>query len=118
MAYTDLFNETLDDLAAILGTITGLRVVTNPQNINPPCVFIDAPSFEAFNGNIVKMSFPIKVIGNGPGTLDNMRNLLNISSKLITKNVAVTDGQPGSVTIGAQEFATYNLNINIQGQAA
>ena len=117
MAYTDLFNETLDDLAAVLGTITGLRIVTNPQNINVPCVFIDAPSFEAFNSNIVKMIFPIKVIGNGPGTLENMRQLLNISAALLTKNVAVTDGVPSSVTMGGQEFASYNLNISIQGQA-
>ena len=118
MAYTDLLNETLDDLTAALVSITGLRVVNNPQQINPPCVFIDAPSFEAFNYNIVKMSFPIKVIGNGPGTLDNMRKVLNICAQLLAKNVAVTDGQPASVTIGGQEFATYNLNINIQGQTA
>lgn len=117
MAYTDLFNKTLDDLASVLGTITGLRVVTNPQNINPPCVFIDAPSFESFSNAIVKMSFPIKVIGIGPGTLDNMRQLLNISSLLLGKNVGLTDGQPASVNIGGQEFAAYNLNINIQGQA-
>lgn len=118
MAYTDLFNETLDDLSAVLATITGLRIVTNPQNINPPCVFVDAPSFEAFNSNIVKMQFPIKVIGIGPGTLDNMRQLLNISAALLTKNIAVTDGVPASTNIGGQEFATYNLNINIQGQTA
>ena len=30
MAYTDLFNEAIDDLSATLATITGLRVVTDP----------------------------------------------------------------------------------------
>lgn len=118
MAYTDLFNETLDDLSAILGTITGLRIVTNPQNLNPPCVFMDAPSFEAFNGNIVRMSFPIKVIGNGPANEATMRQMLNTSALLLNKNVAVTEGFPSSITLGGQEFATYNLNINIQGQTA
>lgn len=118
MAYTDLFNETLDDLAANLSAITGLRVVTNPQNINPPCAFIDAPSFDSFNYNIVKMVFPVKLIGNGPGTLDNLRTLLHIASQLLSKNVAVMGGAPGSVTIGGQEYATYNLTINIQGQTA
>ena len=30
VAYTDLFNEALDDLAAKLNTVTGLTVVTEP----------------------------------------------------------------------------------------
>jgi hypothetical protein len=38
MAYTDLFNEALDDLAAKLATVTGLVVVTDPRNIKPPAV--------------------------------------------------------------------------------
>ena len=36
MAYTDLFNEAIDDLSATLATISGLRVVTDPGKINPP----------------------------------------------------------------------------------
>ena len=58
VAFTDLFNECLDDLAAKLATISGLQVVTDPRNLVPPCVFIDAPTFQAYNGNIVKMSSP------------------------------------------------------------
>jgi len=118
MAYTDLFNETLDDLATVLGTITGLRVVTNPQNINPPCVFLDAPSFTAFNFNIVKMTFVARIIGSGPGNEQNLRNLLNIASKLLAKNVAVLDGRATYVTIGGQELAAYDVTINIEGQTA
>jgi len=48
-AYTDLFNEAIDDLTATLQTITGLQVVNDPRNIVPPCILIDAPSFDAFN---------------------------------------------------------------------
>jgi hypothetical protein len=118
MAYTDLLNETLDDLAATLATITGLRVVTNPQNINPPCVFLDAPSFTAFNFNIVKMTFMARIIGSGPGNETNLRNLLNIASQLLAKKVAVLDGRATYVTIGGQELAAYDLTINIQGQTA
>jgi len=29
--YTDLFNEAIDDLALTLETVTGLRVVFNPE---------------------------------------------------------------------------------------
>ena len=74
VAFTDLVNECLDDLAAKLATISGLQVVTDPRNLVPPCVFIDAPTFQAYNGNIVKMSFPVRCITLGPGNLDAQRS--------------------------------------------
>lgn len=118
MAYNDLFNETLDDLAANLTSITGLRVVTDPRFINPPCVFVDAPSFTAWNYNIVKMTFPVRIIGSGPGDLNNLRGLLASAAAVLSTNVAVTDGRPTYVTIGGQEFAAYDLSIPIQGQTS
>jgi len=117
MAYTDLFNEAIDDLSATLATVSGLRVVTDPQQINPPCVFLDAPSWESFNYNIVKMTFPVRVFSLGPGNLDAMRNILSICAALMAKDVAVTDGRPVSVVIGGQEFPAYDLSIPIQAQA-
>jgi hypothetical protein len=56
--WPDLFNEGLDDLAATLATITGLRVVMNPKDINPPCVFLNAPTIDAFNYNIARIGEP------------------------------------------------------------
>ena len=50
VAFTDLFNEALDDLTATLVAVTGMPAVVNdPRNMQPPCVFIDAPSFDAWN---------------------------------------------------------------------
>ncbi len=118
MPYTDLFNETIDDLAATLATISGLRVVTDPQQINPPCVFLDAPSFEAWNYNIVKMSFPVRIFSLGPSNLDALRNILGICAQLLAKNVAITDGRPVSVMIGGQEFPAYDVTIPIQAQTS
>lgn len=118
MAYTDLLNEAIDDLSATLTTITGLRIVTNPQNINPPCVFIDAPSFEAWNANIVKLDFPIKIIGSGPANLNALRDLLNITSQVLAKNVAVKSGQPTLVSLGGQDFPAYSLLVSLQAQTA
>lgn len=117
MAYTDLFNEAIDDLAATLGTITGLRVVTDPRYISPNCCFIDAASFDAWNGNIVKMIFPVTLIGSGPGNLDVLRPLLAMAAQLLTKNVAVTSGRPGTLEVGGQQYAAYNLSISLQAQA-
>lgn len=118
VAYTDLFNEALDDLAATLGTVTGLQVVTDPRNMVPPCVFLGAPSFTAWNYNIVKMTFPVQILSLGPANLDAMRNLLNLTSLVLAKNVAVTDGRPTTLDIGGVMLPAYELTVALQAQTA
>ena len=117
-AYTDLFNVGIDNLASTLATITGLRVVTDPRDLNPPCVFLGAPTFEAWNYNIVKLTFQVTVIVNGPGNLDALRASLSVAAQLLGKNVAVTSGNPTTVNIGGQEFPAYELTISEQAQTA
>ena len=117
-AYTDLFNEALDDLTATLTAVSGLQVVNDPRNLVPPCVFIDAPSFDAFNYNIVKLMFPVKIITLGPANLDAQRSLLNIMSKVLAANIAVTDGRPNTTIIGGVEYPSYEVTANVQAQTA
>jgi len=116
MPYTDLFNEAIDDLADTLAEISGLRVVIDPQQINPPCVFLNAPSFDTFSPNSVKMTFSVQVFSLGPSNLDALRNILSICAELVDKKVAVMDGRPVSVVIGGQEFPAYELTIPLQAQ--
>jgi hypothetical protein len=118
VAYTDLFNEALDDLTATLTAVSGLQVVNDPRNLVPPCVFIDAPSFDAWNYNIVKLMFPVKIITLGPANLDAQRSLLNIMSQVLTANIAVTDGRPTSTLIGGVEYPSYEVTANVQAQTA
>jgi hypothetical protein len=117
-AYTDLFNKALDDLTATLTAVSGLQVVNDPRNLVPPCVFIDAPSFDAFNYNIVKLMFPVKIITLGPANLDAQRSLLNIMSKVLAANIAVTDGRPITTIIGGVEYPSYEVTANVQAQTA
>ena len=117
-AYTDLFNEALDDLTATLTAVSGLQVVNDPRNLVPPCVFIDAPSFDAFNYNIVKLMFPVKIITLGPANLDAQRSLLNIMSKVLAANIAVTDGRPITTIIGGVEYPSYEVTANVKAQTA
>jgi hypothetical protein len=116
MAWPDLFNEGLDDLAATLATITGLRVVMNPKDINPPCVFINAPSIDAFNYNIARMEVPVDVITLGPASLDALRDVLAIVAELMKKNVAMTDARPAVFEVGSQSYASYRVTIPMQVQ--
>ncbi len=109
VAYTDLFNEALDDLTATLQSITGLQVVNDPRNLVPPC---------AWNYNIVKLTFPVRLITLGPGNLDAQRSLMNMAAKVLAKNVAVTDGRPTIAIIGGSEMAAYDLTIEMQAQTS
>lgn len=120
IAYTDLFNEALDDLAASLTSITGLQVVTDPRNLVPPCAFIDAPTFSVYGGggNIVQMTFTVRIITLGPGNLDAQRNLMHLASMVLGKNVAVTSGRPTIAIIGGAEMPAYDLTIEMQAQTS
>ena len=117
-AYTDLFNEAIDDLTATLQTISGLQVVNDPRNIVPPCVLINMPSFTAFNYNIAKLEFMLQVITLGPSNLDAGRSLLNMCAQLMAKNVAVISGRPTNVDIGASVLPAYELTVAMQAQTA
>ena len=96
MAGTGLINEALDDLATTLLTITGLPVVRDPRNLTPGCVLIGAPSFTAWNYNIIDLEVPCTVISSGPGNQDALDQLLTIASQVLAKNVAVV-GMTGQI---------------------
>ena len=118
VSFTDLFNEALDDLVTTLNTVSGLQVVNDPRNLVPPCVLVEAPSFDAWNYNIVKLRFPVKIITLGPANLDALRSLLNIMSKVLAANIAVTDGRPTTTLIGGAEYPSYEVTANVQAQTA
>ena len=119
MAYTDLLNEAIDDVAATLTAVSGLRVVTDPTKLVPNCVFLLAPSFTTYagNGNIVTMDFPLKVVGSGPAGLPVLREILSIVAKVLASDVIVLDGQPGSIEIGGGSFPCYDLSVKVQASA-
>jgi len=51
-AYTDLFNTAINNLATTLNAVTGLVCITDPRNVQAPCVLLEAMSFTAFNANL------------------------------------------------------------------
>ena len=115
--YDDLFNTTLDNLPATLNEITGLVCITDPRSIQPPCVFIDAPSFTGFSRAVFTLSYPVRLLTLGPGNLDAQRSLMNLAALVVSANIGVTDGRPTIAIIGGSELAAYDLNINVQAQS-
>ena len=102
-AYTDLLNKAVDDLTATLNTISpAITVVQDPRNMQPPCAFINAPSFTTplMTNKRIQLQFPIQLIVPGPFNLDAQRKLLNMTAQLLGKNVAITEGRPSSIEIG------------------
>ena len=118
MAGTGLINEALDDLKTTLATLTGIPAVRDPRNITPGCVLIGAPSFTAWNANIVALDVPVTIISSGPGNLDALDQLLSIVASVLGKNVAVTDGRPSNVEIGGVFAPAYELTVRMQAQTA
>lgn len=117
MPGTGLFNAALDQLAATLGTISGLPVVRDPRNITPGCVLIGAPTFTAFNNRIVTMDIPVQILSSGPGNQDALDQLLGIAAQVLAKNVAVIDGRPTSMDIGGTIVPAYDLTVRLESDA-
>jgi len=118
MAGTGLINEALDDLRTTLATLTGIPAVRDPRNITPGCVLIGAPSFTAWNYNIVELEVPCTIISSGPGNQDALDQLLSIVASVLGKNVAVVRGQAASVQLGGVEAPAYELTVKMQAQTA
>jgi hypothetical protein len=118
--YNDLLNEAIDDVAATLTAVSGLRVVTDPTKLVPNCVFLLAPSFTTYagNGNIVTMDFPLKVIGSGPAGLPVLREILSITALVLASKIIVLSGQPSTIDIGGASYPCYDLTVKVQAQTA
>ena len=116
MPNDNMFNAGYDAIVTTLGTATGLTIADDPRNINPPCVLIDAPTFEVFNYNIVSMDFPIKVIGSGPGNLDSLRVILQKAAAILDDNIGLRSGRPATAVIGGTEMPAYELVLRLQAQ--
>jgi hypothetical protein len=120
MSYTDLFNEAIDDVTATLTAVSGLRVVNDPTKLAPNCVYLEAPSFDTFagNGNVVRLEFPVKVIGSGPAGLPVLRQILSIAATVLGSKIIVMGGRPSSLEIGGALYPCYDLDCAIQAQTS
>lgn len=109
-----VFDDGYSALVTRLGQITGLPVVSSsdPRNINPPCVLVDAPSFLMHTNTITEMQFTIKIMTIGPGDRKALDKLLQLADLIRADNLGLMSGRPTVVQIGAQDFAAYELTLS------
>jgi len=109
-----LLENGYQDMVTLLGAITNLPVVSSsdPRNINPPCVLVDAPSFLMHTNVIPEMQFTIKIMAIGPGDRKALDKLLELADKIRAANLGLQSGRPTVVQIGSQDFAGYELTLS------
>jgi len=112
MPATDIFNDAFNQLVTKLQTIPNITVVDDPRNINPPCVFVDAPTIEMETNVVAKMNFNVRVIGSGPGDLKTLQTLLTLADKVRQLQIGLSTLNPSITTIGALDYASYELSIS------
>jgi hypothetical protein len=110
----DVFNAGFDTLVAKLGTITGLPVVaqSDPRNINPPCVIVEAPAFDMATNEVAQLEFTVKVLTIGPGDRKALQKLLELADLIRAANIGLTAGRPTVTTIGGGDYASYDLTLS------
>jgi hypothetical protein len=110
-ATPNAFKLGYDNIVDKLQTITGLRVLDDPRNINPPCALVDAPTIRMNSNLIFDMTVSVKIIGIGPGDYQTLTKLLELADLVRRAQIGLTDVRPTVTTIGSQEFASYELTI-------
>lgn len=110
---SDIFNAGFDALVTRLGLITGLPVTnsSDPRNINPPCVLVDAPTFLMHTNVVTQMDFTVKVLTIGPGDRKALNKLLQLADLIRAAEIGLIDGRPTVTSLSGQEYASYDLTI-------
>jgi len=110
-ATVNAFKLGYDNVVDKLQTITGLTVFDDPRNLNPPCAFVDAPVIRMNSNLVFDMTVTVRIIGIGPADYKCLTTLLELADLVRRAQIGLTDVRPAVTTIGAQEYASYELTI-------
>jgi hypothetical protein len=108
----NLLNHGYNQLVTKLGQETGLTIVNDPRNINPPCILLQAPAFRMHSNVVAEMQFTITVIGIGPGNRNALTNLLSLADLVREAELGLMDGRPVVQQIGGAEYPAYELTLS------
>ena len=95
-------------------TAAGYVPVTDPRNARPLTVFVDLPTADGFNNNILDCTIELRILAAPPGNQDAADWLLTAADTLHqSASLALVAVQPGSINIGEQIIPTYDLTARV-----
>lgn len=107
-----VFIESTTALVNALSAL-GLVPVQDPRNARPLTVFVEPPSFDAFNFNVADLTYTIRVMAAPPGNQDATDYILTTVDTIMNSPIAVTSGRPTMVSIGNQDIPAYDLTVRM-----
>lgn len=113
---TEALNDLRDELAKALEEIPGLRVTTDPRQVNPPCCLIGLPTVERI-ANLgvgrwtVDVTIPVVLIAKPPGDQPAISWLLRFILPVMRKLNAVEAEPVSSLDFGSNPLPTYPLAV-------
>lgn len=113
VVYTDDFNKALKFVFDTLDPIADMAVTDDPRNLKPPCVLIEAPSFDAESANMITLQFPIVILTLGPDNRDGLKSCMSLVAKLVAANIGVKSGQNVTKEYGGVLYTAYEVTIPI-----
>ena len=113
MAATGILAEARDAVVTAI-TAAGYTPVTDPRNARPLTVFVDLPSCDGFNSNILDVTVVCRILGAPPANADTAVYLLTAAAAIHSStSLAVISVEPGSVQFGEQQIPTYDLTVRL-----
>lgn len=107
----NMFKDGYDQLVTKLQTITGLRVIDDPNKINPPCALLEAPTIAMASNVVADMEFRVVVIALGTGDNRTLDSLLDLIDLVRAAQIGLTDARPTSASYQGVDFPAYELTI-------
>ena len=82
MAATGILAEAYDNVCTRLAD-AGMVVVKDPRNARPMSVFVEAPTVNGFNTNIIDATIVCRILAGGPGNSDALDYLMTQADIII-----------------------------------
>ena len=112
MSATGILADAYDNVVSTL-TAAGVNVVTDPRNVRPLTAFVELPTVQAFNSNIIDATIVVRLLAPPPSVKDSADYLLT-QADLVHQNVeGITTITPSSVLIGEQQIPAIDLTVRI-----
>jgi hypothetical protein len=106
-----------DAIAGLVAELAAanLPVVSDPRNVRPPAVLVDAPSVRALSLSVLEITVPCVIVAPPPGNADAMTALVTMMDTVFALPIECTSmtATPGVYTIAGQELPSYSVVITL-----